>query len=232
MSLPTLNVGCGYYAPKMPGVICCDYFPTPVADVRFNAEAAWPFKSNSVGCVKSTHVLEHLRNFENYFAEAFRVLAPGGILSLSLPHATTDAAIGDCTHVSHWIPQKFCFLQPGYDEAIGNPQHQKRPYAFEIEYVLVRVNPRLRWMCRWWSWWLGRKIIDFIWNGYCELHVQLRALKNKEQLDNYKSLPNFVPMSRILYKHEVQKRMLRGGERPEIFHLDTIYPGYSRQTSI
>lgn len=40
----------------------------------------WPWKDNSIDCIVSNQVVEHLSNLDHYFSEAARVLKPGGIL--------------------------------------------------------------------------------------------------------------------------------------------------------
>ena len=43
----------------------------------------WPLKDNSVDCVVSNQVVEHLSNLDHFFSEAERVLKPGGYLITS-----------------------------------------------------------------------------------------------------------------------------------------------------
>ena len=39
----------------------------------------WPFADNSIDCIVSNQVVEHLSNLDHFFSEAYRVLAPGGV---------------------------------------------------------------------------------------------------------------------------------------------------------
>lgn len=50
-----------------------------------------PFRSNSVICCYSHHVVEHLPNFEEHFHEVYRCLEPGGVYRVAGPNG--DAAI-------------------------------------------------------------------------------------------------------------------------------------------
>lgn len=43
----------------------------------------WPIRDESIDCIVSNQVIEHLSNVDNYFKEANRVLNPGGFLITS-----------------------------------------------------------------------------------------------------------------------------------------------------
>lgn len=43
----------------------------------------WPLKDNSVDCVVSNQVVEHLNDLDSFFAQAYRVLKPGGYIITS-----------------------------------------------------------------------------------------------------------------------------------------------------
>ena len=55
--------------------------------LRFDAAGAWPFADCTAIAVNSEHVVEHLHpdDVPKLFAEAFRVLAPGGVIRTSTP---------------------------------------------------------------------------------------------------------------------------------------------------
>lgn len=64
----------------------------------------WPWADNSVEEIHCSHMLEHLRPTERvHFAnEAYRILIPGGKVSIITPHAFAERAYGDLTH--QWPP--------------------------------------------------------------------------------------------------------------------------------
>ena len=78
------------------GGVCCD----------LNGE--WALPDESVGIIRAYDAVEHLRDPVHTMSEAFRVLAPGGFLMISVPSTigpTGKAGAGahcDPTHVSFW----------------------------------------------------------------------------------------------------------------------------------
>jgi SAM-dependent methyltransferase len=117
--LVKLNVGCGQHV--APGFLNLDNSPSlylqshswlrAAAQVmerilgrrlytRFPADVAWcdvrrglPYKSESALVVYSSHMLEHLprREAEGFLREAYRILAPGGVLRLAVPDLERQA---------------------------------------------------------------------------------------------------------------------------------------------
>lgn len=94
-----LNFGCG--TTKIPGsigvdVVKIDGFTDVVHD--FNV-LPYPFKSNSVDEIHMYHVLEHLSNPLEKMEELHRILKPGGMLHLRVPHFSSMGSFTDITHV-------------------------------------------------------------------------------------------------------------------------------------
>lgn len=80
-----LNLGCG--PNPRPGWLNIDLF-NPVADVSLDFREPLPLPDNSAMLAYSEHLLEHLsypRDAHHFLCECFRVLAPGGRLSLVVP---------------------------------------------------------------------------------------------------------------------------------------------------
>jgi SAM-dependent methyltransferase len=62
---------------------------------------------NSVGVLRAYHLLEHLENPINFFNEAYRVLAPGGVLLIEVPSVRGVDAFADPTHKTFWTEKNF-----------------------------------------------------------------------------------------------------------------------------
>lgn len=103
-----LNLGCGHN--KIADHVNVDretiFNPDVLCDLELRS---WPFADNSAETVTMHHVLEHLGQAPTVFCdimrEIYRVLAPGGELSLRVPHHRSDTYFGDPTHVRPITPQ-------------------------------------------------------------------------------------------------------------------------------
>lgn len=61
-------------------------------------ETPWPWDDDSATYILASHVLEHLDSVVAFMDEAHRVLAPGGILEVRVPHWQHANAHQDPTH--------------------------------------------------------------------------------------------------------------------------------------
>jgi SAM-dependent methyltransferase len=72
-----------YFEEKFREYLGADLEGNAAADVIISPEGRLPIEDQSVDCVLSSQVLEHVADPAGYLAEAFRVLHPGGSLILS-----------------------------------------------------------------------------------------------------------------------------------------------------
>lgn len=79
------------------------------ADIECDLEQGIPLPDNSVGVVRAYDVLEHLHNPVMIMNEIYRVLAPGGWLTASIPSTDGRGAFQDPTHVSFWNANSFWY---------------------------------------------------------------------------------------------------------------------------
>ncbi len=190
-----------------PGWINCDLTPGPHVDCVFSADTdVWPFPDNSVAEVYSSHVVEHLHNPVHFFEQAYRVLAPNGTMLIRVPYGGHHAAWWDITHVRPWFAESFAFLQPGYNIATGNLQHDGMKLAFGIQIVQMRVSMKLAKMLKRWWWraifskhaWLFDKEIEELWGHFF-------ALKTDEDIQTYRKdhEPHIVGSEFVAWKHHL-----------------------------
>lgn len=76
-------------------VVCVDAEAGPGVDLVADAHDLYMVPSDSVDCVVSISVLEHVRSPQRVVAEMFRILKPGGVIYLNVPfvfafHADPD----------------------------------------------------------------------------------------------------------------------------------------------
>lgn len=134
---------------------------------------------------------------------------------LRLPYGPGVGGIGDLTHVRQWLPFSFCAFQPGYNDRVKNPQHDEWDAPFSVMSVYLRINPNLRWMVkpiirRW-----GVSALSYLWDGFIEMIVGMRALKSKEEVEKWKASEraDVVPIAYCMYRHEYENRPLRENEQ-------------------
>lgn len=74
------------------------------------AEPVLAYDDGSVGVLRATDVLQRIPDRGRFFAECFRVLAPGGLLMTATPSTDGRGAFQDPTHVSYWNANSFWYL--------------------------------------------------------------------------------------------------------------------------
>jgi glycosyltransferase involved in cell wall biosynthesis len=72
-------------------------------------KAPWPIKDNSVGVVRASDSLEHMKDPITTMKEIHRILAPGGMLISHTPSSDGRGAFQDPTHKSFWNQNSFWY---------------------------------------------------------------------------------------------------------------------------
>ena len=100
---------------RVEGFVSVDLHPP--ADQIADLSQTWPWPDSSVSEVLAYSVFEHLPDKLHTMRELHRVLKPGGIARLQLPHARLgDGGHCDPTHCSYWTPSDFEYYAPGVAE--------------------------------------------------------------------------------------------------------------------
>jgi SAM-dependent methyltransferase len=111
-----LDLGCGpnKKGPDWTGV---DQYEMPGVDCIFKLGSdSWPFADSSVDEAHSSHLLEHLTNFNgrwervHFFNELHRVMRPGAKCTLIFPHWNSNRYYGDPTHCEPFSEMGFYYL--------------------------------------------------------------------------------------------------------------------------
>lgn len=105
-----LNLGCGNRIAQTNDKqrwLNVDQFPNDGVNLVANLEEGLPFKNESIHYIDLRHVLEHIDNYMDLLMECYRVLIPGGVLHVTVPHADCRAAKADPTHKHHFVEESF-----------------------------------------------------------------------------------------------------------------------------
>lgn len=108
-----LDLGCG--TRKRDGYIGIDITHYEgvdiVQDLRFTK---LPYKDEEVDAIYASHFLEHLSFEEVLFMmnECYRVLKPGGIFDIIVPHGFSYAGMSDLSHKTFWVEDTFGYFTP------------------------------------------------------------------------------------------------------------------------
>jgi glycosyltransferase involved in cell wall biosynthesis len=82
------------------------YTPLDIA-LGHDLNGTWPLVDDSVGVIRAFDAIEHLRDPVHTMNEAWRVLAPGGVMLINVPSTEGPGAWCDPTHVSFWNELSF-----------------------------------------------------------------------------------------------------------------------------
>lgn len=151
LRVPVIDLGCGRQ--KTPGSFGVDQAPLENVDLVWNLlDFPYPFESNSAEQIISQHTLEHFAPDDvlRILAEIYRVLKPGGTLTLTCPHAFSVGAMLDPTHKSFWTFRSFDYFDRRY------PYSYYATAGFHFETVARKafINLWFRWdrPPRWKQW--------------------------------------------------------------------------------
>ncbi len=106
----------------------------------------WPFDDNSIDCVVSNQVVEHLSDLDHYFKEASRVLKKGGILVTSTNNLASWHNI--FALLFGWAPFDLTNSSK-LKKGIGNPLAVHRNEKVELATWTHRCVYTPRWLFEW-----------------------------------------------------------------------------------
>jgi hypothetical protein len=129
-----LNLGC--CDAHMEGF--CNVDRVPPADVITDLEKDWPWLEDTVDEIVANDVFEHLPDKIHTMNEAWRVLKPGGILSIVVPTTDGRGAFQDPTHCSFWTPHDLLYY------TAGSPERERfgNAYGISARFAVVACQHR------------------------------------------------------------------------------------------
>lgn len=149
-----LNLGCG--EKKMEGYINIDKRKEVNPDLQIDLEdAKLPYEENSVDEIYTSHLLEHITNFNPLIEEMYRVLKPNAKILIFAPYGLSEGGIRDSTHVRWLAVGTFDYFDK------SNP-HLYNIYKYKTDLKVIKAE---------------RKGDDIF--GKIDLYFELQAIKNK-----------------------------------------------------
>ena len=158
------NLGCS--DTEHPDFIGVDIWQPPWATeanfIKFDLRKKWSFaEDSSVDYIRAYDIFEHLPNKILSMNEAWRILKPGGILDIQVPHASDgDGGHCDPQHVSYWTTSDFEYYVVGVPERERFKDANGVKAAFEMIGIPSQTKHHRRY---------GGHVI--------EIHAQLKAVK-------------------------------------------------------
>jgi SAM-dependent methyltransferase len=109
----------------------------PPADIIADLAGIWPWDDSTVEEVLAYDVFEHLPNKRRTMNELWRVLKPGGIARIQVPHATDgDGGHCDPTHCSYWTTSDFEY----YLKGVAERERFRNYYDIQADFKLVSIG--------------------------------------------------------------------------------------------
>jgi SAM-dependent methyltransferase len=115
MEKVVVNLGCGKV--RIPGSVGVDRIEIDGCTDKIHDlnVIPYPFDDNSIDEIHFYHVLEHLDQPVQKMEEIWRILKPGGLLHMRVPHFSSMGAFTDITHLRAFGHGSFdCFVAGHY----------------------------------------------------------------------------------------------------------------------
>ncbi len=145
-----LDVGCG--PDKLEGAYGMDVIAQDGIDLVHSLDdRPWPLPDAHFEHIRAKDVLEHVDDFVGVMEELFRILAPGGTLSVRMPFAGSVHHHTDPTHKRGATSRTMDYFVEGtHLSRYGYSRVAFRLDSFTYRREMV-VPKGLKWFVRWWD---------------------------------------------------------------------------------
>ncbi|WP_309090469.1 methyltransferase domain-containing protein [Phenylobacterium sp.] len=183
-----LNLGCGF--DKREGWLNVDNFEACEPDRMLDIETTpWDLPTDGFEHVLMKHVLEHVGadfpTFRRVMQELYRILAPGGLLEIHVPHVRHDTFWSDPTHVRAFTPLTFTMMSKRQNREWmeRRANYTMLAFALDVDFEVETIvqNYDYAWQAKLNAGEITREelreVANTSWNVARELQVRLRAVK-------------------------------------------------------
>jgi SAM-dependent methyltransferase len=127
---PLLKLNLGSGPTKMDGFLSVDRIKFPEVDIVADLTKKFPWDDGTVEEIHCSHVMEHFDAMERIHVvnEMYRVLIPGGKVTIICPHWASCRAFGDPTHKFPPLSE-FWFFYLSKEWRMGNKEKNLLPNA-------------------------------------------------------------------------------------------------------
>lgn len=147
-----LNIGCGrniepgfYNLDRVEGSnvdLVCNLEMVEFLGIPNLGDGKTRLPGGGVDCILASHVLEHISNLIPVMREFHRILRPGGHLIAITPHASSDDAWEDPTHVRAFTENSWMYWDRRLYERDGHHGSYPSPVDFIFETEQVTLVPQ------------------------------------------------------------------------------------------
>lgn len=110
--MQNIDIGCGNN--KTEGFFGVDQYPFPAVDQVIDLNApSWPIPDNKFDFARASHVIEHVKDTQNFLKEIHRICKHGAEVVIETPHFSWIDSWNDPTHLWHFSSGWYRRLEKG-----------------------------------------------------------------------------------------------------------------------
>ncbi len=113
-----LDLACGQN--KREGFLGVDVVQLPGVDLVYDLDSyPYPWEDSSVSELHCSHFIEHVSDIKSFMEECYRILSPGGLMTVVAPYYSSVRAFQDFTHVRPVSEVTFQYFNQDWLKAAG-----------------------------------------------------------------------------------------------------------------
>ena len=175
-----LDIGCGLN--KRDGYIGIDSSPDVGADYILDvSHESLPFDDSVVEEIYCAHVIEHINDIIPFMNECYRVLKPGGKMTILAPYYTAIQAYQDPTHVRYISENFFLYFTDHYNN--GN-----KTFNYGVNCLFEIESTSYTYINLWGKSWIPFRLREWarhhLFNVAVDITVVLTAIKENHSSNN------------------------------------------------